>query len=464
VEASTIQLWSVPDGQRLGSALPHHYPLVVTFSPDSKVLVSCSLGLLRRWPVLPAQQPQATLVHSHKVLQLAFGPDGRTFATGTWGRAAHLLSLTPADGDRCAILTPRAPPLLQGSEVRCLAFSRDGQALFTGGGREARAWSAVTGQSLGPPLKLAGRGNLVRLLADADAQTVWTVDALSNGTVDVQRWSVPNGAPLGTAIRFQGSGKAVARSPDGRLFLTGQRNGGGAQLWDADSGQPLGPALAPEEKNYLPGVAFHPDGEVAATGAFRMVRLWDVASRQPIGAPLAHPNNVNALYFSPDGKVLLAQGNHEVRLWSADTGQPIGTPLLDRGGLILYRDMSPDSKLVLTSGADAAQLWSTVTSHPIGPPLRHGGLVQAGAFSPDGKLLASGGEDFTVCLRPAPTPLEGSPEQVLLWAEVLTGMWLDGHSHLMVQDGDAWMARRRQLDAQDDLPAELRPQGRIVHE
>ncbi|MEV3986267.1 hypothetical protein AB0J46_46795, partial [Nonomuraea sp. NPDC049758] len=46
-------------------------------------------------------------------------------------------------------------------------------------------------------------------------------------------------------------------------------------------------------------------------------RLWDVATRTPIGRPLTdHTEDVNSVAFSPDGK-LLATGSsdHTARLW-----------------------------------------------------------------------------------------------------------------------------------------------------
>ena len=63
---------------------------------------------------------------------------------------------------------------------------------------------------------------------------------------------------------------------------------------------------------------------VATGGQDSIVRLWDTATRQPVGTPV----NVDGSYlysvaFSPDGRLIAAGSDMgTVRVWDVATGRP----------------------------------------------------------------------------------------------------------------------------------------------
>jgi WD40 repeat protein/serine/threonine protein kinase len=184
---------------------------------------------------------------------------------------------------------------------------------------------------------------------------------------------------------------AVAFSPDGRLAVTAGEDHM-ARLWEVATGQPFGPPLAHAAP--VTAVAFSHDGHSLLTLSGGMATVWSTAPAGSLRFQIHDAAGTTTAAFSPDGaRLLTAAEDGSVRFWATVTGQPLGPTLAHRARVNTVA-FSPDGRLVLTGGADyRVRLWEVETGKERLPALGHEGEILAVAFSPDGKTILTGGDD-----------------------------------------------------------------------
>jgi WD40 repeat protein/tRNA A-37 threonylcarbamoyl transferase component Bud32 len=201
----------------------------------------------------------------------------------------------------------------------------------------------------------------------------------------------------------------IAFSRDSRLALTGGYDKT-ARLWDAATGralcEPLRHAqpvwavtLSPDGKTALVGTGAATDSPTTAPGE---ARLWDTATGRLLEPPLPTQGRVRTVAFSPNGQTFLTVCSEEACLWQTADRQQIGPPMKHprpaktdrRVQTKLTAAFSPDGKTIATGGEDGtARLWDATTAQARGEPLAATGPVLALAFSPDSKTLLTGSFD-----------------------------------------------------------------------
>jgi WD40 repeat protein/tRNA A-37 threonylcarbamoyl transferase component Bud32 len=275
----------------------------VAFSPDSRTLASGSWDkTIKLWDVQSQREIAALTGHSNWVTSVAFSPDGRTLASGSY----KTIKLWDVQSQReIATLTGHS------NWVKSVAFSPDGRRLASGSEENTiKLWDVQSHREI---TTLTGHSNHVRSVAfSPDGRR------LASGSNDqtIKLWDVHSQGEMVTLTGHSDWVRSVAFSPDGRTLASGSDDKK-IKLWDVHSQREI--ATLTGHSNHVCSVAFSPDGRTLASGSDeRKIKLWDVQSQREIATLTGHSWYVLSVAFSPDGRTL-ASGSYDnrIKLWRA---------------------------------------------------------------------------------------------------------------------------------------------------
>lgn len=101
--------------------------------------------------------------------------------------------------------------------------------------------------------------------------------------------------------------------------------------------------------------------------------------------------------FAPKGDRILTIGGTGARLWDRDSGLPLN--VFTPHGHVASASFSPDGKLIVTGGWDnTARIWNTSQRKTERKLIGHTGFVNSAQFSPDGTQTLTASDDRTARL------------------------------------------------------------------
>jgi eukaryotic-like serine/threonine-protein kinase len=359
----------------------------VAFTPESQTVVAAfddgTEGAVTGYFFQTMEKGKTIHRHKERALSVAISNNGRWIASGGRGRTIKIWDQYSEE--------PLEEISVSAGAVEDIGFSPDDRIL------------AIAGDKIGIELyRLSDMRNISNFARESfsgksidfapDKSRI--ASAHSDGFIRI--WSVPDGKMLSAWEGHSGLVRSVDYSPDGSLIATAGDDKT-ARIWNASTGELLN--ILRDHDDWVWKAIFTPKGDALITSSRDYtIRFWNVPDFECVSTlKLSEKDgNPSTITVSANGRFLASAGyGNAISLWRIDR-EPRTKTFRGNQAVVLSTDISSDGSTFAATTLENTLLWSTTDQKKLVEIEGSGNIVRTSSFSPDGKYLATGGDDRIV--------------------------------------------------------------------